>query len=414
MRADGSGQHALTSGPEIDARPQFAPNGHYVVFERRAAAGGPRDLYTVDIAAEGLHALTATADDEHQATFSPDGRTIAFVTGVALGNGVADDIYSVRPSGAGLARLTRTGKVDEFSPRYFAGGIAFSRGQSGSGPGAYADVYTMRRNGTRVRPSVRGVGSAAIEDVSPNGHTLLFRRDQGLWVKRLGGGAARKLTEVADNSSTNAVFSSDGAPRRRIRRHRRCRDASRRSASRTAAAPSWPKASASKAARSRRRSARSSPGSRCASQPPKPPGGYNRRVAGGGEPAIGSTLAGYRLDALIARGGMGVVYRATHLALDRQVALKVIARHLEQRRAFPRAVPARVAPRRQPRSPQRRPRLRRARGGRRADRRDASGRRRRPEETDRGRAAGARGGDRPPGPGRRGPRLRPRCRDRPS
>jgi serine/threonine-protein kinase len=44
------------------------------------------------------------------------------------------------------------------------------------------------------------------------------------------------------------------------------------------------------------------------------------------EPDIGSTLAGYRLDALIARGGMGVVYRATHLALDRPVALKVIAR----------------------------------------------------------------------------------------
>jgi len=46
------------------------------------------------------------------------------------------------------------------------------------------------------------------------------------------------------------------------------------------------------------------------------------------DPAIGSTLAGYRLDALIARGGMGVVYRATHLALDRPVALKVIARQL--------------------------------------------------------------------------------------
>ncbi len=48
------------------------------------------------------------------------------------------------------------------------------------------------------------------------------------------------------------------------------------------------------------------------------------------EPAIGSTLAGYRLDALIARGGMGVVYRATHLSLDRPVALKVIARHLSR------------------------------------------------------------------------------------
>ena len=49
---------------------------------------------------------------------------------------------------------------------------------------------------------------------------------------------------------------------------------------------------------------------------------------------IGSTLAGYRLDALIARGGMGVVYRATHLGLERQVALKVIARELADSKGF--------------------------------------------------------------------------------
>jgi serine/threonine protein kinase/DNA-binding beta-propeller fold protein YncE len=55
---------------------------------------------------------------------------------------------------------------------------------------------------------------------------------------------------------------------------------------------------------------------------------YNRRVGTTDDPAIGSILAGYRLDALIARGGMGVVYRATHLALDRAVALKVIAPQL--------------------------------------------------------------------------------------
>jgi streptogramin lyase len=52
------------------------------------------------------------------------------------------------------------------------------------------------------------------------------------------------------------------------------------------------------------------------------------------DPALGSTLAGYRLDALIARGGMGVVYRATHLALDRPVALKVIARHFADDEGF--------------------------------------------------------------------------------
>jgi len=53
-----------------------------------------------------------------------------------------------------------------------------------------------------------------------------------------------------------------------------------------------------------------------------------------GEPSIGSTLAGYRIEALIARGGMGVVYRATHLGLERPVALKVISRELADRDGF--------------------------------------------------------------------------------
>ncbi len=39
---------------------------------------------------------------------------------------------------------------------------------------------------------------------------------------------------------------------------------------------------------------------------------------------IGSVIAGHRVDAVAGQGGMGVVYLATHLTLERKVALKVV------------------------------------------------------------------------------------------
>ncbi|MGN6217276.1 MAG: protein kinase domain-containing protein [Solirubrobacterales bacterium] len=53
-----------------------------------------------------------------------------------------------------------------------------------------------------------------------------------------------------------------------------------------------------------------------------------------GDFSVGTEVAGYRIEAPIARGGMGVVYEATHLGLDRAVALKVIARELVDRPGF--------------------------------------------------------------------------------
>lgn len=219
MRADGSGQHALTSGAELDSRPLVSPNGRYVVFERRGPAeGAPRDLYTVRIGGGEAHALVSSPADDHEATFSPDGCMIAFVSSVSeTGGGTTDDVFTVRPAGAGLRRLTRTGRIDEFAPRYFDDDedIVFSRGQSGDGPDAYADIYTMLSNGRKTHQLIAGAGSAYVEDVTPDGRLLLFRRDQGLWVKQLDSNRGRpvrahKLIELADNSETNAVFSSDG------------------------------------------------------------------------------------------------------------------------------------------------------------------------------------------------------------
>jgi Tol biopolymer transport system component len=209
IRPDGSGQRQLSSGPEIDSVPKVSPNGKYVVFERRATADGASSLYTVGAMGGGLRALTSGGNDR-EAAFAPDGKAIVFVRSTAAGTEVNDDVYSIKPTGSGLARLTRTGVVDEFAPRFFAAGVIYSRGESSPGPAAYADIYTMRRNGTKVKEQVAGVGSAYVEDVSAEGKMLIFRRAQGLWSKKIGPTKARKLSDLPDQSVTTSVFSSDG------------------------------------------------------------------------------------------------------------------------------------------------------------------------------------------------------------
>jgi ABC-type branched-subunit amino acid transport system substrate-binding protein/DNA-binding beta-propeller fold protein YncE len=48
----------------------------------------------------------------------------------------------------------------------------------------------------------------------------------------------------------------------------------------------------------------------------------------------GTTFAGYRVDSVVGRGGMGVVYRATDLSLERPVALKLVAPELAENERF--------------------------------------------------------------------------------
>ena len=46
------------------------------------------------------------------------------------------------------------------------------------------------------------------------------------------------------------------------------------------------------------------------------------------DPRLGEVIGGYRLDSVLKHGGMGTVYRATHVELDKQFAVKVIRSHL--------------------------------------------------------------------------------------
>jgi CheY-like chemotaxis protein len=52
------------------------------------------------------------------------------------------------------------------------------------------------------------------------------------------------------------------------------------------------------------------------------------------DPRVGTDVAGYRIEERIGRGGMGVVYRAHHLALGREAAIKIVVPELAADEGF--------------------------------------------------------------------------------
>jgi Tol biopolymer transport system component len=210
VRADGSGERPLTSGPALDSRPVLSPSGRTILFERRGSNGAPRDLYLLAARAAQPRLLTGGPGDDREASFSPEGRAIVFVRSSLTPGGSVSDLYSARPgTGTDLARLT-TGGLDDFAPRFCAGGIVFNRGER-EDEGGFADVLTMRRDGRRPRVLLAGGRISLVQDVSPDGTRLLFRRSGGLWERQIRPGErARKLSSFLRNTLVNALFAPDG------------------------------------------------------------------------------------------------------------------------------------------------------------------------------------------------------------
>ena len=67
-------------------------------------------------------------------------------------------------------------------------------------------------------------------------------------------------------------------------------------------------------------------------QPPAKPAGTPAKAAGGAEKTV--TMGDYKLIKKLGQGGMGAVFKAVQISLDREVALKVLSPELANKQAF--------------------------------------------------------------------------------
>jgi TolB protein len=141
MHSTGRGVRRLTTdATEGEGNPSWTLSGHKIAFTAAAEgnlAGNP-DVYTINLDGSGLTNLTNSPELDAQPNYSPDGRYLAFMRDY--------DIYVMRADGSNVTRLTTDGATNEW-PHWSPSGkqLTFHSTRDGS-----YEVYTMIPDGSDV------------------------------------------------------------------------------------------------------------------------------------------------------------------------------------------------------------------------------------------------------------------------
>jgi Tol biopolymer transport system component len=151
INADGTGFTELTSGSGNNAFPSFAPDGKRIVY--RTFSNGKYGLRLLDLKTKAVTALTDGYDNFP--LWSPRGDLIMFAR---LAGGTYD-VYTIRPDGTSLKRLTN-GKGNDAHMAWSPDGeyILFASSRMGfkdealytDAPQPYGEIFVMRYDGTQV------------------------------------------------------------------------------------------------------------------------------------------------------------------------------------------------------------------------------------------------------------------------
>ena len=200
----GGGLRQLTSGPAIDAEPEWSPSGEKIVFS--STRDGNLEIYVMNHDGTDVRRLTNNSALDTSPAWSPDGTKIAFTSSRSGGN---VDVYVMNADGSGVDRLTTHAHPDllpAWSPT--GGQIAFMSTRSGNG-----DIYTMKANGS----SQTKLTSSPAIDTEPawSGTTIAFSTNRNgilnfdIFTMSQTGGPQTNITNHPGVDATPA-WSSDG------------------------------------------------------------------------------------------------------------------------------------------------------------------------------------------------------------
>jgi TolB protein len=152
VNPDGTGFRELTRGPNNNAFPSMAPDGRRFVYRTFGPEG--QGLRIMDIATNQVMPIAAGYDNFP--LWSPRGDSIVF----SRQDAGDYEIYSIKPDGTGLTRLTRTRGNDAhmaWSPD--GEHIVFASSRMGfkdevpytDSPQPYGEIFVMRADGSDIR-----------------------------------------------------------------------------------------------------------------------------------------------------------------------------------------------------------------------------------------------------------------------
>ena len=151
VNVDGSGFQLITSGPNNNAFPSFAPDGKRIVYRTNGPDGeGLRIMNLED------HSVTVlTKDYDNFPAWSPRGDLIAFVRKI----GDDFEVFTIRPDGKDASQLTHT-KGNDAHVGWSPDGerLVFTSSRMGfkdealytNSPQPYGEIFVMRYDGTQV------------------------------------------------------------------------------------------------------------------------------------------------------------------------------------------------------------------------------------------------------------------------